>query len=90
MYHFDRASAEKLVLRPDQPNQHINHKAGSIGSGHLAEEQDFLHRVAAAIARVEFILITGLATAKTELVKHLHRHEPRLVEHIAGIDGRSS
>jgi len=86
VFHFDRTSAERLVIRPDHPTRHIHHKANSIGSGHAAEDQDFLHRVAESIADAAAILIAGPANAKTELVKHLHRHHPRLVEHLAGVE----
>jgi stalled ribosome rescue protein Dom34 len=86
VFHFDRAGVERLVIRPDNPTHHIHHKANSIGSGHAGEDQDFLHRVATALADAEHILITGPAGAKTELVKHIHRHEPRLMEHIAGVE----
>ena len=86
VFHFDRDSVDQLVLHPDNPTKHLHHKANCIGSGHAAEDQDYLHAVATALADVHAILITGPANAKTELVKHIHRHEPRLVEHIAGIE----
>ena len=86
VFHFDREGAERLMIHSDSPTQHIHHKANSIGSGHATEDEDYLNRVAAAISDAEAILITGPATAKTELVKHLHRREPRLVEHIVGVE----
>ena len=86
VFHFDRDAVEKLVIRPDNPTQHIHHKANTIGSGHAAEDQDYLHRVATALAGTQAVLITGPANAKTELVKHIHRHDPALVEHIAAIE----
>ena len=86
VFHFNRNDVERLVIRPDNPTQHIHHKANTIGSGHAAEDQDFLHRVAGALAAAQSILITGPANAKTEFVKHIHRHEPRLVARIAGVE----
>ena len=86
VFHFDRQDVQRQTIRPDNPNLHIHHKANTIGSGHTAEDQDFLHRVAAALASAESILITGPANAKTELVKHIHHQEPWLVLHIAGIE----
>ena len=86
VFRFDRDSVDQLVLHPDNPTKHLHHKANCIGSGHAAEDQDYLHAVATALADVHAFLITGPANAKTELVKHIHRHEPRLVEHIAGIE----
>jgi uncharacterized protein YbcI len=42
--------------------------------------------VAAALADAGRILLTGPSSTKTELVKHIHRHDPRLIEHIAGVE----
>jgi stalled ribosome rescue protein Dom34 len=86
IFQFDRTEVEKLVIHPDHPTHQIHHKANSIGSGHAAEDQDFLHSVGAAIAGVDKVLIVGPANAKTELVKHLKSHDPHIAEHIAGVE----
>ena len=86
VFHFDHAGMERLVIHPDNPTHHIHHKANSIGSGHAPVDQDFLHDVAATFADAKAILITGPAQAKIELVKHIHRHDPMLVEKIAGVE----
>jgi hypothetical protein len=86
VFHFDRHDAERLVIHPHNPTRHIHHKANSIGSGHASEDQDFLHAVTQAIADAGSVLIAGPANAKTELVKHIHRHDPRLIERITGIE----
>ncbi|HZC56911.1 MAG TPA: translational machinery protein, partial [Xanthobacteraceae bacterium] len=74
------------VLHPDNPTRHIHHKANSIGSGHAAEDQNFLDAVAKSIADAGAVLITGPANAKTELVKHISKHEPQLMKIIVGIE----
>jgi stalled ribosome rescue protein Dom34 len=86
IFHFNAEEVERLVLHPHDPTDHIHHKANSIGGGHAAEDQDFLHQVAAAIADAGAVLITGPANAKTELVKHIHRHDPKLIEGLVGIE----
>jgi hypothetical protein len=86
VFHFGRMDADRLVLHPHNPTRHIHHKANSIGSGHTAEDQDFLHRVTESIADAGAVLITGPANAKTELVKHIHHHDPRLMDIIAGVE----
>ena len=86
IFHFNKTEADSLVLHPNNPNKHIHHKANSIGSGHAVEDQAFLHEVAAAMADAQFVLIAGPANAKTELVKHIHRHDPKLIEKIVGIE----
>ncbi|HZC57145.1 MAG TPA: translational machinery protein, partial [Xanthobacteraceae bacterium] len=59
VFHFSPSDAEKLVLHPDNPTRHIHHKANSIGSGHAAEDQNFLDAVAKSIADAGAVLITG-------------------------------
>jgi hypothetical protein len=85
-FHFNPTGADRLVVRPNDPTRHIHHKANSIGSGHAAEDQNFLEAVAQSIADAGAILITGPANAKTELIKHIHRHEPQLMKAIVGIE----
>ena len=86
IFHFNATDVESLVVNPHDPTRHIHHKANSIGSGHAPENQTFFHDVLAAIADAGAVLITGPANAKTELVKHIHRHNPKLFEKIAGIE----
>jgi stalled ribosome rescue protein Dom34 len=86
VFHFGQAEVEQLVLHPHNPTRHIHHKANSIGSGHAAEDEEFLHRVAEAIADAGAVLIAGPANAKTELVKHIHRHDPKLMNIILGVE----
>jgi hypothetical protein len=42
--------------------------------------------VTESIASVGAILITGPANAKTELLKHIHHHEPKLISAIVGAE----
>jgi hypothetical protein len=86
VFHFSPAEADRLVLRPDDPTRHIHHKANSIGSGHAAEDQNFLEAVAQSIADAGAVLITGPANAKTELVKHIQKHDPGLMKLIVGVE----
>ena len=86
IFHFNADEVERLVLHPHDPTSHIHHKANSIGSGHAAEDQDFLHEVATTIADAGAVLITGPANAKTELVKYVHRHDPKMIERLPGIE----
>ena len=86
MFHVSPADAAKLVLHPDHPTKHIHHKANEIGSGHAAEDHDFLHAVAHSIADAGAVLITGPAQAKTQLIKHIHHHDPKLMNLIVGVE----
>ena len=86
IFHFDRDAVEKLVIRPDNPTQHIHHKANTIGSGHASTSHDYLHTVAQSVADAGAILITGPANAKTELMKHLQEHDPKIAKVVAGVE----
>lgn len=86
VFHIIRTDVERLVLHPDDPTRHIHHKANSIGSGHASEDQGYFHAVAASVADAGAILIAGPANAKTELVKHIHHHNPKLINVIVGVE----
>lgn len=86
VFHFNVSEVDRLVLHPHNPTRHIHHKANSIGSGHVAADQDFLQRVVEAIADAGAVLVTGPANAKTELVKHIERHVPILSGKIVGVE----
>ena len=83
---FNPTEIDRLVIHPHDPTRHIHHKADSIGSGHASEDQVFFHAVVAAITGAGAVMITGPANAKTELVKHINRHDPRLIDRLAGIE----
>ena len=76
VFYFGRTDVERLVIRPEHPTKHIHHKANSIGSGHAAADHEYLHAVTESFADADTVLITGPANAKTELIKHIHQHEP--------------
>jgi stalled ribosome rescue protein Dom34 len=86
VFHFSPTDVESLVLRPDHPTRHIHHKANSIGSGHASEDHNFLQAVAQSIADAGAVLVTGPANAKSELVKHINQHDPKLMKVIVGVE----
>jgi stalled ribosome rescue protein Dom34 len=86
VFHFSATDVERLVLHPDHPTRHIHHKANSVGSGHAAEDHDYFHTVVNSIADAGAVLITGPANAKTELVKHIHQHDPNRMAAIVGVE----
>jgi len=86
VFHFNPTDADKLVLHPDHPTKHIHHKANSIGNGHAEADNDFLHAVAESVADAGAVLVTGPANAKAQLVAHIDRHDPELMQVIAGVE----
>jgi stalled ribosome rescue protein Dom34 len=86
VFHFNATQADEHVVHPHDPTVHIHHHANSIGSGHAQEDHKFLHQVAAAVANSKAILITGPASAKHELMKHLESHDPKIAKCVAAVE----
>ena len=86
VFHFSADEVDRLVVRPDDPHVHIHHKANTVGSGHAPEDKAFFRAVVEAIGGSRAILIAGPGVAKTALIKHIARHDPALLEHIAAVE----
>jgi hypothetical protein len=84
--HISPDDVEKSVVHPGQPHRKVHSKVGTLGSGRAPEDQDYHHRVAEALAGASEILIVGPAQSKLHLVKHIHKHEPELVDKVIGVE----
>jgi hypothetical protein len=82
---FDGDTSSTSVIRPAGGTPHLHHKANAVDDGHLHENQAYLHQVGQAIANVDAVLVAGPANAKLELMKHLARHDPLLLEKVSGV-----
>jgi hypothetical protein len=86
VFHFNADEARREEVHPLHPTRHIHHKANSVGSGHSPEDQNFFSAVVEAIGAAQAVLITGPASAKHELVKHIERHPAQLHARVAGVE----
>lgn len=86
VFHFNPTDVERLVVHPEHPTKHIHHKANCIGSGHAGADHEYLQAVVESVADAGAVLITGPANAKTELIKHIHQHDPARMKIIAGVE----
>jgi stalled ribosome rescue protein Dom34 len=86
VFHFNAFEEEEKDVRPKNPAPHLHHHANSTGSGHAAEDQKFLHQVAASFADAKEVLITGPANAKHELMKHMGHHDPDVAKIVVGVE----
>ena len=86
VFHIGLSGQDEVIVHPHMPTKHLHHKANSIGSGHAAEDHAFLQAVAQSIADAGAVLITGPANAKTELIKHISQHDPKLMKAIVGVE----
>ena len=83
---FDRhASTFELVRHRDAPHT-IHHKAGTQGSGHIAEDSHYLAEVTQALRPVREILILGPSQAKLQLKSYIERHAPDVAKKIVGVE----
>ncbi len=76
IFHFNAEATDKLTLK--------SHHASKPSKG--GEDGRFLHDVAMAIADAGEILITGPGEAKTELIKHIGKHDLHLLSRICGVE----
>ena len=86
VFHFNSAEVERCVVSPDHPTRHIHHKANCIGSGHAAEDHEYLQAVVQSVSDAGMVLITGPANEKTELVKHIQQHAPSKMKCITAVE----
>src|ERR1700733_10820841 len=86
LFQFDAAEVDRVRLDSSHPHEHLHHKANSRGSGHAPVDHEFLERVAKALAGAGAILITGPASAKTELAAYLERVHPDLAKRVSGVE----
>jgi stalled ribosome rescue protein Dom34 len=82
---FDDETSVTHVIHPEGGTPHLHHKANAIDDGHAPENQAYFHAVGKALASLDEVLLTGPANAKTELMKHLHRHDPALQKKVSAI-----
>jgi len=86
VFHIGLSGADQIDLHPHLQTRHIHHKANSIGSGHVHEDEELMQGVADAVSDAGEILIIGPAGAKTELAKYLREHRPEIGERIVGVE----
>jgi stalled ribosome rescue protein Dom34 len=84
--HVSTDDVEKSIVKPTNPHQHLHVRSGTLGSGRLAEDISYYHAITDALMGAKEILIVGPASAKLQLIKHIHAHHPAMVECIVGIE----
>ena len=83
--HIAPEDVEKSIIHPANPHRQV-HSKSTLGSGRAPEDQAYYHDVAEALKGAQEILIVGPASAKLQLVKHIHAHDHGLVDKIMGVE----
>jgi stalled ribosome rescue protein Dom34 len=82
---FNREESDEKIVKPANARHHLHSKSGT--GARAPEDHAFYETVAKTVGEAtKDFLVAGPANAKTEFVKHLHRHVPRLVEKLAGVE----
>ena len=69
-----------------EPRHLRRHPSVTAERSHPADAERFYHDVAQALEGAEEILVVGPATAKLELIKHVHKHDHALASKIVGVE----
>ena len=54
--------------------------------GDSREQKDYFEAIAKLLADTQEVLLVGPGTAKTQFLKHLHAHEPKLEHRVVGVE----
>lgn len=79
IFHFNEDDSDRIVVHPHR-------SARQIQGGHGKENHEFFHHVVEAIGGSGAVLLTGPASAKLELLKHIEKHDPQVKPRIAGVE----
>lgn len=82
----DPRATVKLVEHSQNATRHLRSKAGSREGYRATADHVFFQRVANDLAATKSFMIVGPATAKTELVKHIHRFDPHLFSRLSAVE----
>jgi stalled ribosome rescue protein Dom34 len=81
-----KSGTESSHVHPADPQGHIHHKAGSLGSGHAHEDKHYLTAITDGLKTAHEILIVGHGEAKTTLAHFIRDHVPALAPRVVGVE----
>ena len=89
--HISADDVETSIVRPKAPHQKVHHKrgadkGGAVGHGKNPEDQDYYHAVTEALKGAQEVLVVGPASAKLNLIKHIHAHDAQMADKIIGVE----
>ena len=85
---FGTGEPSRKMIRSEGP-EHIHHKAGTMGSGHVHGDLAYFAAVADAMNGFEEILIVGPAETRTEFRSYLNRNRLELAIRVIGVEPMS-
>ena len=83
---LSETASEAEIIKTKSTHPHLHHKGGEIGSGRVALDSKYLHSVIESVVESKEILVIGPGSAKLELIKYAHHHDPKIAEKIVGVE----
>jgi len=70
----------------ESPHHHVRRHPQTAERNDKGDKQHYYHEVAHSLGDIAEILVVGPATAKLELIKHVHKHDHALEPKIVGVE----
>ena len=88
VFHITAETYDEATIHSPKAHTRLHNKAGAAGTaGHRAVgDPHYYHEIAAALRGSGEILVLGPATAKLELIRHIHKHDRELEPKIIGVE----
>lgn len=90
IFHIEKDRFDETVIHPEKPHRHLHRKSGpgAVSGKRFTGDPTFYDEIAKDLAASESqeILILGPATAKLELIKHLHKHHHTVGDRVLGVE----
>jgi len=83
---FSIGTSEVIDVHSHSPERRIHHKAGSIGSGHVADDHQFFDEIVEKLAGTHKVLIAGPGNAKTAFETYVQERHVDLAQRVVGIE----
>lgn len=84
---FSLGASSELAVHAHNADQHIHHKAGTIGSGHAAaDDHHFFDEIAESLVGIHDVLIAGPGNAKTAFETYIRERHVDLASRVAGVE----
>ena len=83
---FSLGASTEIEVHAHNADQHIHHKAGSIGSGHAADDHQFFDDIVASLVEIHEVLIAGPGNAKTAFRTYIGERHANLADRVVGVE----
>ncbi len=83
---FSIGKNELVEVHSQSPNRQIHRKAGSLSSGHAADDHQFFDEIVASLHGVPEVLVAGPGNAKTAFMTYIKQRHVELANRVVGVE----